>query len=48
MTGMRDFVIHSYDHVAPGVVWRSIEERFPIEEPALTGLLDKLDADEGS
>lgn len=44
MAGMRDFIVHSYDHVSPGLVWQTIEERFPVEEPALRQLLDDLDA----
>lgn len=46
MAGMRDFIVHSYDHVSPGLVWQTIEERFPIEGDALRQLLDTLDADD--
>lgn len=46
MAGMRDFAVHSYDHISPGLVWQTIEERFPIEDPALRQLLDDIDTED--
>ena len=46
MAGMRDFIVHSYDHVAPGIVWDTMLERFPIEQPALRTLFDDLDTED--
>lgn len=45
MAGMRDNLIHGYDHVNLEVVWRTVQERVPeIEEP-LQKLLARLGAE---
>lgn len=46
MAGMRDRLIHGYREVNVELAWVAIQERFPIERPALRQLLDDLDADD--
>lgn len=46
MAGMRDVIVHQYAYVVPDVAWQAIQERFPVERPALRRLLDELDAEE--
>ncbi len=44
MAGMRDRLAHAYWGVELRFAWLAIQERFPVERPALRQLLDDLDA----